>query len=498
MQKWCFHLAIGKGRPSNLCLASSSLRHFHISASRANDETEQRRQIPFLDHEYSGISWTQELTLYSVASQPRPSRRERNQAFNALLEDHFRHGSNSAGKPSHISKEAQSQKEEGKITLSDNITTDNRPFGVQQPTSGSQVNDDSQRSENQESRDSKSYATRRVASDNVLQNGSKIRKIISPQNLQATTPSKQPIRGQQYEVETATAQPIRLPKNQGSTTSSQPDRPRKAQNGMNSNQHLFSRRNSSRPGAIATIKPKPTRSPREQKSRPKTTTDELSTSNGNEDEKLTAAEKEYLETQPPGSASRLTLSSPTNVQNQPVKPIESIPYTPAEVSVSTLEGLGPSTACTEKGMSETILEHFRRIETSLGAYEEYIRYLASQYNQGHRMRFLSKRERLDTIAFIKKSQAGVDEKLQMDEEEERKETALTEARMKEEGSKLADRILEGKYMVGPFGKGATAELLERYTRKNGSYLPGDSEKMVRAVDRILQLGVEPAKDVETT
>ncbi|KAL9042508.1 MAG: hypothetical protein Q9214_003757 [Letrouitia sp. 1 TL-2023] len=480
MQKWCFYLATGKGRPSNLCLASSSLRHFHISASHADDKTEQ-------------------------PSQPRPSRRERNQVFNALLEDHFRHRSNSASKPSHISREARSQKEEGKITLSSDIAIDNRPFGVQQRTSGSHVNDDSRRFEDHKSRDSKSYAIRREGWDNVLQDSSKFRKTISPQNFQATATSKQTIQGQQYEAENGTAQPVQLPRNEVNTISSQPDRLRQAQNGMNRNQHLFSRQNPNRPGAITTIKSKPTRSPREKKSRQKTTTDELSTSNDEQDEKLTAAEREYLETQPPGSASRLTLSSPTNVQNRHAKPIESIPYTPAEVSVSTLEGLGPSTACTERGMSETILERFRHIETSLEAYEEYIRYLASQYNQGYRMRFRSKRERLDTLAFINKSQVGVGEKVQMEEEEEeeedeeeRKETALTEARMKEEGRKLADRILEGKYMVGPFGKGATAELLERYARKNGSYFPSDSEKMVRAVGRILQSGGEPAKDVATT
>ncbi|KAL9609369.1 MAG: hypothetical protein Q9167_005859 [Letrouitia subvulpina] len=473
MQKWYFHLAVGKGRPRNLCLAHSSLRHFHISASRADDESEQ-------------------------PSQPRPSRRERNQAFNALLEDHFRHRSNPVSNSPQISEEAASQKEEGKITLSNNNTTNNRPFGVQRPTSRSHVIDNSRRFGDHKSRDSKSHAIRREGWNNVLQDKTNIRKIISPQSFQATSPSKQSNRGQQYKAETATAQPIRSQKNQDGTASSQPNRPRQVQNRITIDQHLFSRQNPNRPGAISTIKSKPTRSPREQGLKQKTTNDELSTSNDNEDEKLTPAEKEYLETQPPGSASRLTLSSSTNVQNRHAKPIDSIPYTPAEVSLSTLEGLGPSTAGTERGMSETVLERLRHIETSLEAYEEHIRYLASQYNQGYRMRFLSKRERLDTLAYVKKSQAGAGEKEQVDEEEERKQTALTEARMKEEGRKLADRVLEGKYTVGPFGKGATAELLERYTRKNGSYFPGDTEKMVRAVSKILQLEVEPAKDVETT
>lgn len=311
------------------------------------------------------------------------------------------------------------------------------------------------------------------------------------------TPSEQTIQGQQHTAETTAAQLIHPLKNQDSTTSSQPDRSKKFQNGMNSNQHLFFRQNLNRPGPITTVKSKPNRPPRGQDPRQKTTADEFSTSNGNEDEKLTVAEREYLETQPPGSASRLALSSSTNVQNRHAKPVEPIPYTPAEVSVSTLEDLGPSTAGIERGMSETILERFRYVENSLEAYEEHIRYLASQYNQGYRMRFNSKRERLDTLAFIKKSQAGVGERVEMDDEEERKETALTEARMKEEGRKLADRVLDGNYMVGPFGEGATAEVLERYTRKNGSYFPSDSEKMVRAVGRILQLGVEPAKDVKT-
>ena len=205
---------------------------------------------------------------------------------------------------------------------------------------------------------------------------------------------------------------------------------------------------------------------------------------------LDIEETKYLQAQINDSAS---LESLLGLKPPHTKSDEPTMYAPAEVSSAVLEGLGPAVPCGEWGMSETIRENLNRVNTKQENYDERIELLASQYGEGNNVSFKSKKEKEDTLRLITRNLAGVGDNAEIDESEEEKRMALVDMKMKEAGEKMTERLLRGKYTVGPLGKGATAELLEKYTRKNKTYSPRDQDQLVARVGTLLPLGVKTPK-----
>ncbi|KAI4130080.1 MAG: hypothetical protein LQ338_001932 [Usnochroma carphineum] len=162
-------------------------------------------------------------------------------------------------------------------------------------------------------------------------------------------------------------------------------------------------------------------------------------------------------------------------------------YTPADMSVDTLRGMGPALACGEWGMSETVGERMMKIGKKKDEYDERIEELARKWAEGEFCRFKSKQEKEDTIKTVERNLAGTGDNAGLDEEREKEKMALVNTRMKEEGEKLAGRLLKGDYYIGPLGKGPTAELLERYTRKNETYMPKDRQALAGKIGTLLPL-----------
>ncbi|KAL8862810.1 MAG: hypothetical protein Q9178_000752 [Gyalolechia marmorata] len=168
-------------------------------------------------------------------------------------------------------------------------------------------------------------------------------------------------------------------------------------------------------------------------------------------------------------------------------------YKPANMSAESLQGMGPALACGEWGMSETVGEKLIQVNKKQNEYDERIEELASKFAEGVFCHFRTKQERIDTMKTVERNLAGQGDNAKLDEEQEKEKMAMMDTRMAEERAKLATRLLKGDYYVGPLGKGPTAELLERYTRKNETYLPKDSQSLAGKIETLLPLGNAAAK-----
>ncbi|KAL8680350.1 MAG: hypothetical protein Q9186_003471 [Xanthomendoza sp. 1 TL-2023] len=164
-----------------------------------------------------------------------------------------------------------------------------------------------------------------------------------------------------------------------------------------------------------------------------------------------------------------------------------VTYTPAETSVDTLQGMGPALVCGQRGMSETVGERLIQINKAHDEYDERIQELAQKFGEGEFCRFRSKQERTDTLKIVTRNLAGQGDNAKLDEGKEKEKMELMDTRMAEERAKLATRLLKGDYYVGPLGKGPTAELLERYTSRNETYLPKDTLALAGKVRTLLPL-----------
>ncbi|KAI4149318.1 MAG: hypothetical protein L6R39_002530 [Caloplaca ligustica] len=164
-----------------------------------------------------------------------------------------------------------------------------------------------------------------------------------------------------------------------------------------------------------------------------------------------------------------------------------ITYTPAELSAETLRGMGPTLACGQWGMTETVTERMMKIGAKKDAYDKRIEELAHKWGEGEFCHFRSKQEKEDTIKTVERNLAGTGDNAKLDEKKEAEKMTSVDTRMKEEGERLAERLLKGDYNIGPPGKGPTAELLERYTRKNETYLPKDREALAGKIGTLLPL-----------
>ena len=174
--------------------------------------------------------------------------------------------------------------------------------------------------------------------------------------------------------------------------------------------------------------------------------------------------------------------------------ITQAPYTPAEISLETLRGMGPAIACGERGMEETVLERLGLIAKNQDEYDARVEDLAQKKADGKYVLCRSKAERDHVDALVKRNLVGEGDNAALDDEKEREQMAVVESRMQEEAQKLATRLLKGDYRIGPLGKGPTAELLERYTRRNETYLPQDSKALANKVRAMLPVDRPLARD----
>ncbi|KAL8658685.1 MAG: hypothetical protein Q9202_007483 [Teloschistes flavicans] len=172
---------------------------------------------------------------------------------------------------------------------------------------------------------------------------------------------------------------------------------------------------------------------------------------------------------------------------QYIGPRKSTSYTPATPSLDILEGRGPAIACGEWGMSETVIDTLKQVNLYQEAYDKRISQLAKTWEAGNFCQFLNAKEKEDVLKTVERNVAGQDGNAPLDETKEKEIMELVDTRMKEERAKLATRLLKGDYYIGPLGKGPTAELLERYTRKNETYLPKDCQALAGKVGTLLPL-----------
>ncbi|KAL8668349.1 MAG: hypothetical protein Q9168_007020 [Polycauliona sp. 1 TL-2023] len=168
-------------------------------------------------------------------------------------------------------------------------------------------------------------------------------------------------------------------------------------------------------------------------------------------------------------------------------------YLPKDMTPDTLQGMGPALACSEWGMNETIGERVIQVNRKQDEYDERIAELAQKVGEGVFCLFRSKQERVDTMKTVERNLAGQGDNAKLDEEQEKEKTALIDARMADERAKLATRLLKGDYHVASLGKGPTAQLLERYTQKNGSYMPEDSQALAGKIRTLLPLDKSTAR-----
>lgn len=138
-------------------------------------------------------------------------------------------------------------------------------------------------------------------------------------------------------------------------------------------------------------------------------------------------------------------------------------------------------------MSETVINTLKRVNLLRDEYDERISNLARSWEAGEFCQFRNPQEKEDTLKTVERNLAGQGDNAPLDETEEKERMELVDMRMKEERAKLATRLLKGDYYIGPLGKGPTAELLERYTRKNETYLPKDSLALAGKISTLLPL-----------
>ncbi|KAL8725589.1 MAG: hypothetical protein Q9181_006363, partial [Wetmoreana brouardii] len=213
-------------------------------------------------------------------------------------------------------------------------------------------------------------------------------------------------------------------------------------------------------------------------------------------DKPTAEELEYLSTRDSGSSYGDTIYE--NNTSQHTRANDQRTYTPVVVSTDTLQGLGPTLACGEWGMSETVGERLIQVNQRQEEYHERIEKLAKTWEEGAFCQFRSRQEKADTLRLVERNLAGQGDNAPLIEEKEKEKMALMDTRMKEEREKLATRLLKGDYYIGPLGKGPTAELLERYTRKNETYLPKDGQALAGKVGTLLPLDNAASSATTTT
>ncbi|KAI4193817.1 MAG: hypothetical protein LQ346_003827 [Caloplaca aetnensis] len=165
------------------------------------------------------------------------------------------------------------------------------------------------------------------------------------------------------------------------------------------------------------------------------------------------------------------------------------PYTPAEVSLRTLQGMGPGLACSELGMAEAVTQRMLAIAAQKDEYDARVEELARRYGEAKFCHFRSKREREHVMKTVERGLAGTGDNAALDAQEEEEKAAEVDARMREEGEKLAGRLLKGGYRDGgpPLGEGPVAELLERYTRTNESYRPEQGRALAGKIATLVPL-----------
>lgn len=203
-------------------------------------------------------------------------------------------------------------------------------------------------------------------------------------------------------------------------------------------------------------------------------------------DKPSAEEIEYLSTRDNNSSYGDSIFESGTLQYTRANDVGT--YYPADTSINTLQGMGPSLACGEWGMNETVGERLIQVDRQLEEYDQRIEKLARQWEEGAYCQFRNQREKEDTLKTVERNLAGQGDNAKLDEEKQKENMALMDRRMAEERARLATRLLKGDYYIGPLGKGPTAELLERYTRKNETYMPKDSQALAGKVRTLLPLG----------
>lgn len=167
-------------------------------------------------------------------------------------------------------------------------------------------------------------------------------------------------------------------------------------------------------------------------------------------------------------------------------------YTPTDISDDSLQGMGPALALGERGMSETFGDKMIQVNKNQAEYDKRVEDLAQKWAEGEFCHFRSKQERDHTTRTVERNLAGLGDNAELDEEKEKEKTELVDTRMAEETERLATRLLKGEYHIGPLGKGPTAELLERYTSRNETYLTKDRQSLAEKVGSLLPLKTAPS------
>ncbi|KAL9007936.1 MAG: hypothetical protein Q9173_006890 [Seirophora scorigena] len=200
-------------------------------------------------------------------------------------------------------------------------------------------------------------------------------------------------------------------------------------------------------------------------------------------------EMQYLQARerPDGPSDFRFISSSSKATSAPHLKKGTQTYTPAAMTLDTLEGMGPALACGERGMRETVTERLLEIAQEKSAYDDRIEALARKWSEGIFCHFSSKQEKADTLRTVERQLAGTGDNAALDEQEEKEKLALVDKRMQEEGEKLAARLLGGEYFVGKLGTGPTAELLQRYTGRNESYRAEDGVALAGKIGTLLPM-----------
>ncbi|KAI4116956.1 MAG: hypothetical protein LQ341_007679, partial [Variospora aurantia] len=90
-------------------------------------------------------------------------------------------------------------------------------------------------------------------------------------------------------------------------------------------------------------------------------------------------------------------------------------YTPADMSLSTLDGMGPALACGERGMLETVTERLSQVAREKDAYDDRIEALAQKWSEGIFCHFQSPQEKTDTLRTVERQLAGTGDNAALDE-----------------------------------------------------------------------------------
>ncbi|KAI4179973.1 MAG: hypothetical protein L6R41_007533 [Letrouitia leprolyta] len=207
-----------------------------------------------------------------------------------------------------------------------------------------------------------------------------------------------------------------------------------------------------------------------------------------EDSDLTDEEIKYLETKDTSDYNDTSLEGRASKYTRSYKYKT---YTPAAITMDSLQGMGPAFAFGERGMSETFGDKMIQVNKDQAEYDKRVNDLAQKWAEGEFCHFRSKQEREHTTKTVERNLAGTGDNARLDEEKEKEKMELMDTRMAEETEKLATRLLKGEYHIGPLGKGPTADLLERYTARNESYLSKDRQSFVEKISTLLPLKAAP-------